>query len=149
MGLVCVILGVFCGNKQACGSKFGECWLKKHKDTLASDKQDSRDQVIWTSGLIFGKGEGIVGLGTEYGVLHVKLLPECALNFVNYILELLGMRHCASCHLYRAEGRRSSWDSEGNHIKDAPFGPPFALIQGTLEMKEPLSVKAQQKASQL
>ncbi|KAF9621851.1 hypothetical protein IFM89_028439 [Coptis chinensis] len=63
----------------------------------------------------------------------VKLLPECAPNSVNYILELLGMRHCAGCQLYRAEGRGSSWDSEGNHIKDAPFGPPFALIQGTLE----------------
>ncbi|KAF9614498.1 hypothetical protein IFM89_018937 [Coptis chinensis] len=139
---------VFCGNKQACGSKFGECWLKKQKDTLAPDKQDSGDQVIWTSGLIFGKGEGIVGLGTEYGVLHVKLLPECAPNSVNYILELLGMRHCAGCQLYR--GRRP-WKLLGfrgkphkrsrawlkkptKHLKaEAPFGPPFALIQGTLE----------------
>ncbi|KAF5188178.1 peptidyl-prolyl cis-trans isomerase [Thalictrum thalictroides] len=124
---------VFCGNKEACGSKFGECWLKKQKDTLAPERQDSGGSVIWTSGVIFGKGEGIVGLGTEYGTLHIKLFPECAPYSVEYILDLLGMRHCAGCHFYRAEGRGYSWDSEGNHIKDAGFGPPFALIQGTLE----------------
>ncbi|KAF2299189.1 hypothetical protein GH714_030931 [Hevea brasiliensis] len=78
---------VFCGNKETCGSKFGECWLKKQKDTLTPDRQEAGDKVSWTSGLIFGKGEGIVGLETDYGTLHIK----------------------------------------------APFGPPFALIQGTLE----------------
>ncbi|XP_059651661.1 uncharacterized protein LOC132299190 isoform X2 [Cornus florida] len=78
---------VFCGDKERCGQKYGECWLKKQKDTLAPDRKDSGKEVIWTSGLFFGKEEGIVGLETDYGVLHVK----------------------------------------------APFGPPFALIQGTLE----------------
>ncbi|XP_011047553.1 PREDICTED: uncharacterized protein LOC105141873 isoform X2 [Populus euphratica] len=91
---------VFCGNKKACGSKFGE---------------------------------GIVGLETEYGTLHIKLFPDCAPYSVAYILELLTLRHCAGCQFYRAEGRGQLWDSEGNHIKKAPFGPPFAIIQGTLE----------------
>ncbi|XP_048230847.1 uncharacterized protein LOC8269024 isoform X2 [Ricinus communis] len=109
---------VFCGNKQTCGSKFGECWLKKQKDSLTPDRQEAGDKVSWTSGLIFGKGEGIVGLETEYGTLHIKLLS---------------LRHCAGCQFFRAESRGQFWDSEGNHIKDAPFGPPFALIQGTLE----------------
>ncbi|XP_008244466.1 PREDICTED: uncharacterized protein LOC103342610 [Prunus mume] len=124
---------VFCGNKEACGSKFGECWLKKQKDTLAPERQEVGETVSWTSGLIFGRGEGIVGLETKYGTLHIKLLPDCAPHSVAYILELLALRHCAGCQFYRAERRGSSWDSEGNHIKNAPFGPPFALVQGTLD----------------
>ncbi|KVH95229.1 Cyclophilin-like peptidyl-prolyl cis-trans isomerase domain-containing protein, partial [Cynara cardunculus var. scolymus] len=73
---------VFCGNPDACGSKLGE----KQKDPLSPDKREGGDN-IWTSGLIYGKGEGIVKLETRYGTLHIK----------------------------------------------ASFGPPFALIQGTLE----------------
>ncbi|KAK1306309.1 hypothetical protein QJS10_CPA10g01019 [Acorus calamus] len=67
--------------------------------------------------------------GEKFG----ELLPDCAPLSVAYIVELLGSRHCAGCKFYRAEGRGNSWDSEGNHIVDAPLGPPFALIQGTLE----------------
>ncbi|KAG4973066.1 hypothetical protein AAZX31_11G037800 [Glycine max] len=127
---------VFCGDRKACGSKFGECWLKKQKDSLAPERQEGAPQgevIGWTSGLIFGKGEGIIGLETEYGTLHIKLLPDCAPHSVAYILELLALHHCAGCQFYRAESRGQSWDSEGNHIKNAAFGPPYALIQGTLE----------------
>ncbi|KAF7828493.1 Cyclophilin-like domain containing protein [Senna tora] len=205
---------VFCGNREACGSKFGEsqnqvlnlndcdennpvCWLKKQKDSLTPERQDAGEKVSWTSGLIFGKGEdssshtglhagpertfpnigdsscflngwlynfidfytlgksrddmylsvliimvdvvhlklhmGIVELETQYGSLRVKLFPDCAPHSVTYILDLLALRHCAGCQFYRAESRGQSWDSEGNHIKNAPFGPPFGLIQGTLE----------------
>ncbi|GAB2301427.1 hypothetical protein Dimus_035453 [Dionaea muscipula] len=124
---------VFCGNKEACGPKFGECWLKKQKDAMAPERQDVGNKVTWTSGLIFGNGEGIVGLETDHGTLRVKLNPDCAPHSVAYILELLALRHCAGCHFYRAEGRGNSWDAKGNHIKDASFEPPFALIQGTLE----------------
>ncbi|XVE74141.1 hypothetical protein DITRI_Ditri11bG0175100 [Diplodiscus trichospermus] len=124
---------VFCGNREACGSRFGECWLKKQKDTLDPDRRDSGDKVIWTSGLIFGKGEGIVKLKTAYGVVRVKLLPDCAPHSVAYILELLTLRHSVGCQFYCAESRGNSWDPQGNHIEHAPFGPPFALIQGTLE----------------
>ncbi|WCJ25736.1 peptidyl-prolyl cis-trans isomerase [Euphorbia peplus] len=124
---------VFCGNKEACGSKFGECWLKKQKDIFSPDRQEAGVTVSWTSGLIFGKGEGIIGLETKYGTLHIKLFPDCAPHSVAYILELISLRHCAGCEFFRAESRGQSWDSEGNHIKNAPFGPPFGLIQGTLE----------------
>lgn len=124
---------VFCGDRERCGEKFGECWLKKQKDALLPDLQESGKKVIWTSGLIFGKGEGVVGLETDYGTLHIKLFPECAPHSVAYIVELLRARHCAGCHLYRAEGRGLSWDYEGNPIADAPLGPPYALIQGKLE----------------
>uniref|UniRef100_A0A2P2K3E6 Uncharacterized protein LOC105643242 n=1 Tax=Rhizophora mucronata TaxID=61149 RepID=A0A2P2K3E6_RHIMU len=124
---------VFCGDKQACGSRFGECWLKKQKDTWEPDRRDSGDHVMWTSGLVFGKGKGIVGLETEYGVLRIKLLPDCAPHSVSFILEMLRWHHCAGCHFYRAESRGDSWDSEGNHVKHTSFGPPFALIQGTLQ----------------
>lgn len=124
---------VFCGNQGACGSQYGECWLKKQKDTLAPERQEAGNKVSWTSGLIFGKGEGIVGLETVYGTLHIKLFPDCAPYSVAYILELLNVRHCAGCQFYRAESRGHIWDSQGNHLKDASFGPPFALVQGTLE----------------
>ncbi|KAF4362531.1 hypothetical protein F8388_011358 [Cannabis sativa] len=124
---------VFCGNQETCGSKFGECWLKKQKDTYAPDRQESDHTVSWTSGIIFGKGEGIIGMKTKYGTLHIKLFPDCAPHSVAYILELLKLRHCAGCEFYRAESRGESWDLEGNHIDKAPYGPPFALIQGTLE----------------
>ncbi|KAB2056114.1 hypothetical protein ES319_A11G082100v1 [Gossypium barbadense] len=109
---------VFCGNKQDCGSRFGECWLKKQKDALDPDWRDSGDNVIWTSGLVFGKGE---------------LFPDCAPHSVYYILELLSLQHCAGCQFYRAESRGNSWDLQGNHIEHAPYGPPYALIQGTVD----------------
>ncbi|XP_040995413.1 uncharacterized protein LOC121241631 [Juglans microcarpa x Juglans regia] len=124
---------VFCGNKEACGPRFGECWLKKQKDTMDPNRRDSGDQVMWTSGLIFGKGNGIVGLKTGYGTIHIKLFPDCAPHSVSYILELLALHHCVGCQFYRAESRGRSWDSQGNHIENAPFGPPFAVVQGTLE----------------
>lgn len=127
---------VFCGNKEACGSKFGECWLKKQKDPRIPDRQDGGNKIMWTSGLVFGRGEGIIGLETEYGTLHIKLLPECSPNSVWQILEMLKLRHCAGCQFYRAEGRGRLWDSHGNHITDASYGPPFALIQGTLDTPE-------------
>ncbi|KAG5524945.1 hypothetical protein RHGRI_031584 [Rhododendron griersonianum] len=133
---------VFCGNRDACGSQFGECWLKKQKDTLAPERQEAGNKVSWTSGLIFGKGEvnkfGHCWLGNRiwhasYKDGFVQLFPDCAPYSVAFILELLNVRHCAGCQFYRAEGRGQIWDSQGNHLKDASFGPPFALIQGTLE----------------
>ncbi|RID50140.1 hypothetical protein BRARA_H00888 [Brassica rapa] len=125
---------VFCGDKEACGSKFGECWLKKQKDVLVPARQEGGGQkVMWTSGLIFGQGQGIVGFETEHGVLHVKLHPECAPHSVYYILSLLTIRHCAGCQFHRAENRGSYWDSQGNHINNAPYGPPYAMIQGILQ----------------
>ncbi|KAG2315261.1 hypothetical protein Bca52824_018383 [Brassica carinata] len=124
---------VFCGNKEACGSKFGECWLKKQNDVLVPDRQEGGQKVMWTSGLIFGQGQGIVGFETEHGVLHVKLHPECAPHSVYYILSLLTLRHCSGCQFHRAENRGSYWDSEGNHVTNAPYGPPYAMIQGILQ----------------
>ncbi|CAH8347083.1 unnamed protein product [Eruca vesicaria subsp. sativa] len=65
------------------------------------------------------------GFETEHGVRHVNLHPECATHSVYYIL---------SCQFHRAENRGSSyWDSEGNNINNAPYGPPYAMIQGVLQ----------------
>lgn len=124
---------VFCGDRERCGEKFGECWLKKQNDVLFPALQGRGPTVIWTSGLIFGKGEGIISLETQHGNLRIRLMPDCAPYSVSYIVELLGSRHCAGCQFYRAEGRGDLWDSEGNHIIDAPLGPPYALIQGILQ----------------
>ncbi|XWS35579.1 hypothetical protein CRYUN_Cryun20dG0009100 [Craigia yunnanensis] len=116
---------VFWGNREACGSRFGECWLKKQKDILDPDQRDSGGKVIWTSGLIFGKWEGIVKLKTEHGIVHVKLLPDCAPHSVAYILELLALHHCAGCQFYRAESRGDSWDPQGNHIEYVRLSSKF------------------------
>ncbi|KAJ8900332.1 hypothetical protein K2173_024972 [Erythroxylum novogranatense] len=123
---------VFCGDKHACGSHFGECWLKRQIDILDPAIRDSGDHVMWTSGLVFGKEKGIIQLETEYGVMRIKLLPDCAPRSVASIIEMLRLRHCVGCHFYRAESRGKSWDSEGNHVQHYSYGPPFALIQGTL-----------------
>ncbi|CAA2974790.1 peptidylprolyl isomerase [Olea europaea subsp. europaea] len=131
MGLVFVIPGFFVAISRLVGTN--SCWLKKQKDLLAPEKQEAGDKVMWTSGLVFGRGEGIIGLETEHGTLHIKLLPDCSPLSVKYILELLALRHCAGCHFYRAESRGQSWDAQGKHIKDASFGPPFAIVQGILE----------------
>lgn len=51
----------------------------------------------------------------------VQLYPDSAPYSVQYILELLTLRHCAGCQFYRAEGRGESWDLKGNHIKDVSY----------------------------
>ncbi|XP_050941952.1 uncharacterized protein LOC103483456 [Cucumis melo] len=124
---------VFCGDSKACGPHSGECWLKKQKDILSPDIRASGDQVMWTSGLMFGKIEGIIRMETEYGSFRIKLFPDCAPYSVNFILELLASSSCIGCQFHRAESRGSFWFSNGDHIDNAPYGPPFALIQGTLE----------------
>ncbi|KAJ4777658.1 Peptidyl-prolyl cis-trans isomerase-like 3 [Rhynchospora pubera] len=124
---------VFCGNKEHCKDKFGECWLKKQNDVLSPEVVSSGDHSMWTSGLVFAKGEGIFGLETSQGTLRIKLLPDCAPRSVAYITELLGARSCPGCHIVRAEGRGQFWDLKGDHVSHASFGPPYALIQGTLE----------------
>lgn len=125
---------VFCGDERRCKDRFGECWLKKQKDVMAPAIIARGEDVMWTSGLVFGKGEGVVGLETHLGVLHIQLLPGCAPHSVDYFIELLGLRNCAGCRFYRAEGRGNVWDAKGGHEKNVAFGPPFALLQGTLEV---------------
>ncbi|XP_078155875.1 peptidyl-prolyl cis-trans isomerase [Carex rostrata] len=124
---------VFCGDKDQCKDKFGECWLKKQKDVLAPEIVSSGNHFMWTSGLVFAKGEGFFGLETSHGTLRIKLFPDCAPRSVAYITELLGSRSCGGCRIVRAEDRGQSWDSKGDHMWRASFGPPYAVIQGTLE----------------
>ncbi|KQK24187.1 uncharacterized protein LOC100821550 [Brachypodium distachyon] len=125
---------VFCGDKRRCGNRFGECWLKKQKDLMAPSVIARGEDVMWTSGLIFRKLQGIVGLETNLGTLHIQLLPDFAPRSVDYFIELLGLHNCAGCRFYRAEGRGHLWDAKGEHVKNAAFGPPYALLQGTMEV---------------
>ncbi|KAL6847671.1 hypothetical protein ACP4OV_022459 [Aristida adscensionis] len=125
---------VYCGDHRRCNDRFRECWLKKQKDVMAPAVVARGEDVMWTSGLVFGKGEGIVGLETSLGTLRIQLLPGCAPRSVDYFIELLGLRNCAGCRFYRVEGRGNLWDAKGDHEKNAAFGPPYALLQGTLEV---------------
>ncbi|CAN6308379.1 unnamed protein product [Urochloa humidicola] len=79
---------VFCGDERRCKDRLGECWLKKQKDVMAPAVIARGEDVMWTSGLVFGEGEGVVGFDTNLGTLHIQ----------------------------------------------AAFGPPYALLQGTLEV---------------
>ncbi|KAL5210096.1 hypothetical protein ABZP36_005719 [Zizania latifolia] len=135
---------VFCGDKIRCDHRFGECWLKKQKDVMAPAVIAKGDDVMWTSGLVFAKGEGIVGLETNLGTLRIQLLPGCAPHSVDYFIGLLSLHNCAGCRFYRAEGRGNLWDAKGEHIKNAAYGPPYALLQGTLEF-DGLSFKERAK----
>ncbi|CAK9196112.1 unnamed protein product [Sphagnum jensenii] len=123
---------VFCGDRDKCAAKYGECWLKVQEDLLAPQVQDTGPHVAWTSGLIYREGTGVIELETERGVVHIQLMPDCAPRSVAYIIELLRLRHCSDCVLYRAEGRAEFWDAQGNHISKTAFGPPYAVLQGIL-----------------
>ncbi|MBC2899657.1 hypothetical protein CFC21_112476 [Triticum aestivum] len=126
---------VFCGDRRRCGNRFGECWLKKQNDAMVPSVIARGEDVMWTSGLVFGKSsQGIVGLETSAGTLRIQLLPDCAPHSVDYFIELLRLHNCAGCRFYRAEGRGHLWDAKGDHVKNAAFGPPYALLQGTLEV---------------
>ncbi|XP_037433375.1 uncharacterized protein LOC119300542 [Triticum dicoccoides] len=125
---------VFCGDRRRCGNRFGECWLKKQNDAMAPSVIARGEDVMWTSGLVFGKSQGIVGLETSAGTLGIQLLPDCAPHSVDYFIELLRLHNCAGCRFYRAEGRGALWDAKGDHVKNAAFGPPYAVLQGTLEV---------------
>nr|PNR39308.1 hypothetical protein PHYPA_019586 [Physcomitrium patens] len=64
----------------------------------------------------------------------MQLLPDCAPSSVLQILDLAKLTHCAGCRFYRAEGRAGLWDSYGGHnSKMRSTGPPYAVVQGTLE----------------
>ncbi|KAK7386280.1 hypothetical protein VNO78_26403 [Psophocarpus tetragonolobus] len=87
--------------------------------------------------------DGIIGLETEYGTLRVKLFPDCAPHSVAYILELLHLQLCVDCQFYRADSRELTeykpdssaihTHQSGNSLWKVAFGPPFGLIQGTLD----------------
>ncbi|KAJ3696177.1 hypothetical protein LUZ60_001554 [Juncus effusus] len=124
---------VFCGDKELCKDKFGECWLKRQEDPLSPEIASSGDHVMWTSGVIFPKNEGVLGIETNYGLIRVKLLPDCAPLSVDYLTELIKPRHCNGCRFFRAESRGPFWNFNGDHIAYQGFGPPYGLIQGTLE----------------
>ncbi|KAG5028383.1 hypothetical protein JHK87_011897 [Glycine soja] len=82
MGRVCATRG--CSVATVTSADLSLCWLKKQKGSLAPEQIDAEGETVsWTSGLIFGKGEGIVGQETEFGTLRVKwrtvfgsVLPE-------------------------------------------------------------------------
>ncbi|CAA6657170.1 unnamed protein product [Spirodela intermedia] len=124
---------VFCGDKDKCKEKFGQCWLKKQEDPMFPDLAESGEKVPWTSGVIFGKGEGIIGIETEIGTIRVKLFPECAPHSMVYIAEVLKSRHCVGCHFYRAEPRGLSWDESGDPIRmELPAEACPALRRGSV-----------------
>ncbi|CAM6092806.1 unnamed protein product [Calypogeia fissa] len=123
---------VFCGDQKKCGNRFGQCWLKHQEDPLNPDIQASGRLVIWTSGLIYdGQDTGVLGMVTRHGMIRLKLLVDCAPYSVAYLLELKRLRHCVGCQIFRAEGRGSSWNEEGDKIGQVTSGP-YALLQGTL-----------------
>lgn len=129
---------VYCGDVAKCGIYYRQCWLKRQKDPLDPEIHDSGSSNPWTSGLVFEKDVGTVGLAIDSGtmsgeVIHMKLLPDCSPQSVLRILDLAKLTQCSGCRLYRAEGRGKLWDSNGGHISKMGTGPPYAVVQGTLD----------------
>ncbi|XP_024385337.1 uncharacterized protein [Physcomitrium patens] len=132
---------VYCADQAKCGDFYRQCWLKKQKDPFDPEIHDSSPSNPWTSGLVFERHSGLntVGIlidsGTLSGeVIHLELLPECSPKSVLHVLELVKLTHCTGCRFYRAEGRGKLWDSNGYHNpKMSSTGPPYAVVQGTLE----------------
>ena len=46
----------------------------------------------------------------------VQLEPGWAPFTVNYIRDVIALRHCSGCQFYRAEGLGSGWDAAGNRV---------------------------------
>ncbi|XP_024395896.1 uncharacterized protein [Physcomitrium patens] len=130
---------VHCADEANCGSFYRQCWLKRQKNSLDPESHDSGPSNPWTSGLVLDKDMAVVGLSIDNGtmsgqLIHLKLLPDCAPSSVLQILDLAKLTHCAGCRFYRAEGRAGLWDSYGGHnSKMRSTGPPYAVVQGTLE----------------
>lgn len=126
---------VYCDDEEKCKDKFQQCWLKHQNDPLNPELQASGTSVMWTSGLVYGKDAGVVGIETQHGTIRIKLLVDCAPYSVAYILELQKLRHCVGCQIFRAEGRGSSWNEQGDRIGQTPSAGPYALVQGTLALQ--------------
>ena len=72
-----------------------QCWLKKQKDVMAPAVIARGEDVMWTSGLVFGKGEGILGLETNLGTLHIQVSVLCL-----YMLKRGKTCQCVFCMLF-------------------------------------------------
>jgi hypothetical protein len=79
-----------------------------------------------------------VALNTPYGRIVLRLLPNNAPRAAALVLQLARDGGCdAACKFYRAEARPSTFRGE------PPEGPPYALLQGSLQMKFPSSEGSQ------
>ncbi|GJP77894.1 hypothetical protein CLOP_g8224 [Closterium sp. NIES-67] len=122
---------VYCGSKELCKDNFRQCWLKRQEDVLKPEVYGNNPDIPWTSGLVHGAGKGIIALHTEHGDIRIKLLPSWAPKTVGYIREILHLKYCTGCQLYRAEGLGEGWSKDGSRTSKPP-GPPYALLQGIL-----------------
>eukprot|EP00271_Cylindrocystis_brebissonii_P010209 TRINITY_DN26331_c0_g1_i1.p1 TRINITY_DN26331_c0_g1~~TRINITY_DN26331_c0_g1_i1.p1 ORF type:complete len:342 (-),score=25.04 TRINITY_DN26331_c0_g1_i1:781-1806(-) len=123
---------VYCFDEAVCKDKFKECWLKRQADVLLPELHGSGASIGWMSGIIHPEGKGLIQFETPRGSIRIKLLPTWAPRTVNYIRELVALRHCTGCQFYRAEGLGKGWDADGLRIQGMPAGPPYALLQGSL-----------------
>lgn len=125
---------VYCGDKSECGDTYKQCWLKKQHDVMKPDVHASDVSTPWTSGILHPKGQGIVALDLgQQGQIRIKLRPTWAPRTVQYVKEVVALKHCTGCQLYRAEGLGEGWDADGRRVSSKQPGPPYALLQGTLQ----------------
>ncbi|GAQ78099.1 peptidyl-prolyl cis-trans isomerases [Klebsormidium nitens] len=123
---------VYCGNEAECKEHFQECWLKKQQDELKPDIRLGAGKVPWTSGMIYATGMGVVALETAHGKIRIQLAPDLAPRTVDYVRSVLALKFCSGCQFYRAEGLGAGWSKDGKRT-EAPPGPPYALLQGSLQ----------------
>ncbi|KXZ55434.1 hypothetical protein GPECTOR_3g84 [Gonium pectorale] len=109
---------VYCGDKERCGPRFQDCWLKHQEPSALPPADAPRPQgaAMWTSGVVYDDASLVQAYGrygkltmhTSVGDLVITLLPELAPSTVAALrrgvqqMEAAG-GGCGGCKLYRAE----------------------------------------------
>lgn len=74
----------------------------------------------------YAEAQEIVVINTDYGEIQIKPLKDIAPRTAKQVVELARSGKCPNCHFYRHEPVPKNWG-----VSDF-WGPPYALLQGTL-----------------
>ncbi|KAG2426327.1 hypothetical protein HXX76_013084 [Chlamydomonas incerta] len=131
---------VYCGDKERCGPRLGDCWLK-HQDALPpGDVPLGNGTSMWSSGVIYDdlgreyERYGKVVLHTPVGPIAITLLPGLAPYVVRELRREVAMMGatggtCFGCKLYRAEdfGIQGIIITPGAYMASGNFTPPAPM----------------------
>ncbi|KAG2436118.1 hypothetical protein HYH02_011628 [Chlamydomonas schloesseri] len=132
---------VYCGDKERCGPRHGDCWLKHQEGRLPpGDVPLGNGTGMWTSGVIYDDlgaeyaAWGKLVLHTTLGDIRITLLPRLAPYVVRELRREVAMMGatggtCYGCKLYRAEdfGIQGIIITPGAYMSSGNFTPPAPM----------------------